>query len=149
MLDCLISSKNTWLLCYLELVSLIRVKNVKKGENNEEISERNKNLCDVSVLAAFRRWGRRDGRKEGGGVVVVSQLEKDWIMAVRKVSANTNSPWPHGNVGVLEYSHPTTHPHLPPPLLLFNPNHNIDTKSRLFLHSIHIIPVYLEYMHLT
>ncbi len=39
----------------------------------------------------------RKGKREGGGVVA-SQLEKDWITAVRKVSANTNSPWPHGSV---------------------------------------------------
>lgn len=32
--------------------------------------------------------------EEGGGAVI--QLEKDWISAVRKVSANTNSPRPHG-----------------------------------------------------
>lgn len=39
----------------------------------------------------------REGKREGGGVVA-SQLEKDWITAVRKVSASTNSHWPHGSV---------------------------------------------------
>lgn len=61
--------------------------------------------------------------KEGGGVVV-SQLEKDWIMAVRKVSANTNSPWPHGSVWVFKSTNN------PPPIhtfllvFLVTPNHD-------------------------
>lgn len=49
--------------------------------------------------------GKKDGRKERwkyrkkeGGGVVASQLEKDRITAVRKVSANTNRPWPQGRV---------------------------------------------------
>lgn len=60
------------------------------------------------IVAASRKKGRKDGGKNEGGGVVASQLEKDWITALRKVSANTNSPWSHG--GVL-----SEHPHLPPP----------------------------------
>lgn len=48
-------------------------------------------------FAATSREGGMEKKKVGGGVVA-SQLEKDWITAVRKVSANTNSPWPHGSV---------------------------------------------------
>lgn len=40
---------------------------------------------------------RKEGKKKEVGRVVV-QLEKDWITAVRNVSANKNSPWPLGSV---------------------------------------------------
>lgn len=52
-------------------------------------------------------------KKKGGGGVVARQLKKDWITAARKVSANTNSPWPRSTVWLLsEHPHPS---HLPTP----------------------------------
>lgn len=44
-------------------------------------------------------WGGKDGKILGGGVAA-SQLERDWISAVKKVSANTNSSRPHDCVQV-------------------------------------------------
>lgn len=71
----------------------------KTMQRNCVKTEKKESVKSQRLLALGAKVGRTDERKkkEGGGVVV-SQLEKDWITAVRKVSANTNSPWLHASV---------------------------------------------------
>lgn len=71
---------------------------------------------------------KKKGAQERGGGVVASQLEKDWITAVRKVSANTNSPWSPGSVwAILECQ--TPHPPIDTSLLC-SPNTTTTRQMR-------------------
>lgn len=88
------------------------------------IKEKRRHKAERYILQPL---GRKEEKKEGGGAVA-SQLEKDWITAVRKVSANKNSLWPLGSV-LTEHPHPNSHLILPPPPPPFR-NHHIYTPAQ-------------------